>query len=629
MNEAALRARYATFVLAAAIGTLFSIVVAVLLFANLLHSVADPLTTPQYAALKEQLLAEPDNAALKASIRDVDLTLRADYFRRRQFASYGSYLLLGGIVAAVASAKAAARLRRRLPQRAAAEGWADPTEQLARHSLWGVAGLAAALAVAAVGWRLSHHSLLTADLPRMAEAEQTPVPIATETPREAPAPTATAVAGTDAAESSDEPELAPTSKASPQPAPKPEPSMAGAPVAPPDAAEYSEQWPRFRGPLGSGVSATAEMPVRWDAASGTGIAWKAAVPLPGNSSPIVWKDAVIVTGGDEEQREVYCFDAGSGELRWKWSGPPNEEGADPLEISEDTGYAACTTATDGSHVFAMFTNGDLAALDFAGKQVWFRRFGAPKNTYGHASSPVVAGGKLLLQFDQGGRNDKLSKLLALNPASGETVWETPREVPNSWSTPLVIEHGGLLQIITCADPWVIAYRVEDGQEIWRVRCLRQDVGPSPVAAGELVYAANEFPGISAIRLGGEGDVTDTHVAWFADIGVPDTCSPLVADGLVLLQASYGTLACYDAQEGGDPLWEEDFEENFHSSPGLAGDHVYLFSESGKSWVVRAARDKCERVSENDLGEKCVTSPAFVNGRIYIRGEEHLFCLGDG
>ena len=186
------------------------------------------------------------------------------------------------------------------------------------------------------------------------------------------------------------------------------------------------------------------MPLQWDVASGKGIAWKSAVPLPGNSSPIVWADAVIVTGGDEQQREVYCFAADSGELRWKWNGPPDEAGAEPLEISEDTGYAACTAATDGVHIFAMFTNGDLVALDFSGKQIWIKRFGAPKNTYGHASSPVVADGKLLLQFDQGGRTDKLSKLLALNPASGETVWETPREVPNSWSTPLVVDHAGQL-----------------------------------------------------------------------------------------------------------------------------------------------------------------------------------------
>ena len=87
------------------------------------------------------------------------------------------------------------------------------------------------------------------------------------------------------------------------------------------------------------------------------------------------------------------------------------------------------------------------------------------------------------------------------------------------------------------------------------------------------------------------------------------------------------MSCYDAAKGGDVLWEEEFDENFRASPGLAGQHVYLFSESGKSWVIRPTREACERVAENDLGEECVTSPAFVAGRVYIRGKEHLFCLG--
>jgi len=654
MNEATLRARYATFVLAAAIGTLFSIVVALLLIVNLLHSVPDPLTTPGYVALKEQLRADPDSEALKASIRDLDLSLRDDYFRRRQFTLHGSYLLLGGMVIAVGAAKAAARLHRRLPRPAAQNGWDDPAAQLARQALWGVAGLAALCVVAAVGLRLSHRSLLTGDLPQLAAAtlsaaprpdtaatppapHSLPAPAATTArPAPNPLPDLTAEAEPSAvvpAKPAAGPHVAVEPKAGSETKAASEANVAVEPkTAPPvtasgaaTTADALQNWPRFRGPLGSGVAASGEMPLRWDGQSGAGVAWKSPVPLPGNSSPILWGDSVIVTGGDEQQREVYCFAAASGELRWKWSGPPNAAD-EPLEISDDTGYAACTAATDGTLIFAMFTNGDLAALDFAGKQVWCKRLGTPKNTYGHATSLAIAGGKLLLQFDQGGRNDKLSKLIALNPQSGETVWEAPREVPNSWSTPLVLEHGGQSQIITCADPWVIAYGLDDGKEIWRAKSLRQDVGPSPVAAGGLVYVANEFPGISAIRLGGQGDITDTHVAWFADIGAPDTCSPLVADGLLLVLASYGTLSCYDALEGGDPLWEEDFEENFRSSPSLAGGHVYLFSESGKSWVVRAGRDKCERVSENDLGEMCVTSPAFGQQQMFIRGETHLFCL---
>ncbi len=268
------------------------------------------------------------------------------------------------------------------------------------------------------------------------------------------------------------------------------------------------------------------------------------------------------------------------------------------------------------------------AVDYAGKVAWSRSLGLPKNTYGHATSLAMYRDLLLVQFDQGTKQDKLSKLMALKAESGETAWETPREVPNSWPTPTVIEHQGQPQIITAADPWVIAYAPADGKEIWRAKCLQADVGPSPTFADGLVFVANEFPGMAAIRPDGTGDVTDSHVVWEADVGSPDCCSPLATDKYLMVAASFGTLTCYKAKEGGEPLWEEDFDgANFSSSPSLAGKHVFLFSEQGKSYLVEPTEEKCVRVAENELGEECVTSPAFQAGRIYIRGKEHLICIG--
>ncbi len=139
--------------------------------------------------------------------------------------------------------------------------------------------------------------------------------------------------------------------------------------------------------------------------------------------------------------------------------------------------------------------------------------------------------------------------------------------------------------------------------------------------------ANDRAALSAIGAGGSGDVTETHVRWSADIGVPDTCSPLVADMFVLVMTSYGTLTCYDKNSGGDPLWEEDFDTDFLSSPSLVDNRVYLFGKDGKAWIVEPTREECKRISEADLGEGCATSPAFQDGRIYVRGYEHLFCIG--
>lgn len=410
------------------------------------------------------------------------------------------------------------------------------------------------------------------------------------------------------------------------------PSDAPMPPEPPATAADEaarRNWPRFRGWQGTGVSEFARAPTVWDATSGEGILWKTPLPLAGNNSPIVWDKRVFVTAADETRRLVICCNADTGAILWttEATGTPAST-ATPPKVAEATGYAASTAAADGRRVYAIFANGDLVAVDFAGQVSWSRSLGLPKNVYGHAASLTLAHDLLIVQFDQGARQDKISRLMALKVDTGETAWETPREVPNSWTTPIVIEHEGREQIITAADPWVIAYAPADGRELWRAKCLQADVGPSPTFANGTVFVANEFPGMTAIRADGTGDVTDSHVMWEADVGAPDCCSPLATDRFLLVLASYGTLACYDARKGGDPLWEHDFDDTkFTSSPSLAGKLVYLFDESGKVFIVEPTEQECRTVGEATLGEPCVTSPAFQDGRMYVRGKQHLFCIG--
>jgi outer membrane protein assembly factor BamB len=190
----------------------------------------------------------------------------------------------------------------------------------------------------------------------------------------------------------------------------------------------------------------------------------------------------------------------------------------------------------------------------------------------------------------------------------------------------VIEWNGQEQIIAGGDPWTIAYQPADGKEIWRVKCLGQDVAASPVFADGVVYIGNANAKTSAIRIDGQGDVTGSHTLWTAEDGLPDTCSPLATSQYVLLLTSSGTLTSYDAKTG-KKLWEKDFEASFKASPTLVGKSVYLLGDEGKAWVVEPGPSDCKVIAEANVGEPCAASPAFQDGRIYIRGKQHLFCIG--
>ncbi|MDP6442644.1 MAG: PQQ-binding-like beta-propeller repeat protein [Pirellulaceae bacterium] len=582
---------YRAILLTAIVAAVFSVVVCALLLvdaANRLDKI--PLDAPQFVALREQFIEKPNDDAIREEIRELDLALRREYFREQRFTEIGSNLLLAGIALTLIMGKWAATTRRKLPTPVTKESGPDSDERLSRSGLWAVSVLVVSLLGITVAMRVASPSVLPTIEELAALSKPTP--------------------GADGAGGGQ----------GDGPAAKPAlPEL-------PTAEEFGLSWPSFRGPAGSGVSSHANVPTSWDGASGEGIVWKTPVSLPGVNSPIVWKDRVFLSSASEDKRQVHCFDAADGRIVWEKE-IASAPAAMPPKVNQDTGYAACTMVTDGRLVCAMFATGDLVAFDFAGNELWTKTLGVPENTYGHAASLATHQGLVIVQFDQASAKDELSKLLAFDGATGDIVWEVKRKMPSSWSSPIVIENDGKPQIITCGDPWVIANSAVDGTEIWRANCFeRAEVGPSPVFDNGVIYVANDAAELSAIRADGSGDVTDTHVLWSSDIGMPDTCSPLVTKDFVLL-LSFGVLTCYDKTDGGDPLWEEDLEADFTSSPALVGEQVYLFGLEGNVVIIEPTRDECKRVGEANLGEECVTSPAFQEGRIYIRGREHLFAIG--
>ena len=384
-------------------------------------------------------------------------------------------------------------------------------------------------------------------------------------------------------------------------------------------------WPRFRGPGGLGISASTNVPANWNGGTGKGILWKSKVPLPGYNSPIVWGDRVFLSGADANVREVYCFDALSGNLLWTGNVPNlAADGAEPVEPGEDTGFAAPTMVTDGRRVYAIFATGDIGCFDFYGRTVWAGNLGTPDSAYGYASSLAMYRDLLLVQYDQGAIEDEKSKLIALNAFLGHTVWETKRPVPNSWASPIVAEIGNQHQIITCGDPWVIAYD-PNGAELWRAKCVGGDIAPSPIYAGGLIFAIEPYTKLVAIRPDGRGDVTKTHIAWSIEEAIPDICSPVSNGELIFLLTTDGLLGCYKVTDG-TKLWEEDLREDFWASPTILGNRLYLLSHKGVMFIIEVGTEYKE-LARCELGEDCHASPAFVDGRIYIRGLKNLYCIG--
>ncbi len=385
----------------------------------------------------------------------------------------------------------------------------------------------------------------------------------------------------------------------------------------PTAPAMQDQWPRFRGPGGRGVASQSNVAPRT-------ILWKSPVPRGGESSPVIWDEYVFLTGADQTKHEIYCFHSGSGKLLWQREIVVPDANA-PRE-ARDILLAAATPVTDGRCVYAIFGNGDVACLDLQGEVKWSRNLGTPDDDYGHATSLEMRDDLLFVQLDQGKAEDGKSKLLALAGGSGRTVWETARPVPCSWSSPILIDAAGQPQLITCAEPWVIAYEPATGRELWRAGCLSGQIVSAPVYANGLVYVVGPDSCLAALRPNGRGDVTKTHVVWTAEENLPSVCSPVCNGELLWLVDSGGVVTCYDAVTG-QKVWEKDIGGSFQASPSVAGDLLYLPSDNGTLFILKAARQYA-LVDRIELGDGCLASPAFHQGRVYLRTKHHLLCLGD-
>lgn len=393
----------------------------------------------------------------------------------------------------------------------------------------------------------------------------------------------------------------------------------------PTMAKVEQNWPTFRGPHGLGISAYTNIPENWNGQTGQNILWKTEIPLQGKNSPIVWDNRVFLSGADPNQNMVFCYDADSGKLLW---GKNVVHTSGELNLMpEDSSYAAPTAATDGRRVYAIFPTGDIGCFDFEGRKLWEKSFGIPDNMYGFASSLTMSRNLVIIQNDQISEDEQeKSVLLALEGYSGEAVWETKRPIENSWSSPIVVKIEDKYQIITCGEPWIIGYDAENGQELWRADCLGADTAPSPIYANGLVIGIEPYSKIVAVNPNGSGDVTESHIAWTINEGGPDICSPIADSEHVYTLGTDGWFSCFNFSDQ-KRLWGFDLRDSFTASPVLVGDKLYLLSEDGIMHIIQTGPEHQE-IARCELGEESSGSPAFTDGRIYIRGVENLYCIGN-
>lgn len=382
----------------------------------------------------------------------------------------------------------------------------------------------------------------------------------------------------------------------------------------PTDAEIRKNHPGFRGPYGLGQNYSKNIPLDWNGATGKNILWKKPVALPGLHSPVVWGDRVFVAGANASTRKIYCFQRTTGALLWEKEirNIPGSPATAP-KVTNDTGHAASGITTDGQRVYAIFSNGDLAALDMNGNQVWAKNLGVPDNHYGHSSSLVFYQDKLIVQYD----DNKACRLIAFSTHTGEQLWNTRREGEISWSSPIIVPKGNTAEIIVNNLPWVGSYDVNTGRENWKFKALSGEIGPSPAYANGMVFVANEYASMMAIK--------DGKKIWEGWDYLPDVSSPVAYKDWLFVTTSYGDMACIN-QKDGSLVWHHEFDIGFYGSPVIADGKIFCIDRSGNTVIVEAA-GQFKLIGQSPLGEKSDNTPAFTDGMIFIRGEKNLFAIG--
>jgi outer membrane protein assembly factor BamB len=407
-------------------------------------------------------------------------------------------------------------------------------------------------------------------------------------------------------------------------------TLFAAPVA------HAENWPQFRGPTGQGVSGEKNLPTQWGATEN--IAWKTPIPGEGWSSPIVHGDHVFLTAATAggSNCHLIAIDRTSGKVLWNKIVLTQET----RRKEQKNSYATPTPVTDGKLVFAVFGGGGVAAVDYEGNLVWTYDKVKFYSRHGLGASPVLFENLLIMPFD--GSNpppeEKIgwktpwgeARILALDKQRGTVVWEARRGQSRiAHTTPLVVRQPQPRLLSTAGDV-IQAFDLRDGRRIWTAYSQGEGVVPSPVLVDSLFVTCSGFekPTIRAVRLGGEGDVTSTHIAWEQTKGVPSQSSVVYVDPHLYAVTDQGVVSIYEVSASDARLIDQGRAPgNYSASPVAADGKIYLLSEQGNTTVIQSGPE-FKLLATNALGERCQASPAVSQAQIFIRTDKNLYCIGE-
>ncbi len=545
------------------VAAVFTLIVAVTMILGLIQlKVVNPLDSQPLVSIKEQYDKDPSDKNIAEEVRAMDLMARRAYFSSRWQVETGSYLLIAGAIIFVLTRRLISGSEK--PEPAFASEKPDIVSQKKKYRVYLISA-AGFITVAAI----VSSFVLRGSLPGGGARS--------------------AVVGQNTAEVKN---------------------------TGPAATLGSTNYPFFRGEGSRGIAGGSGYPIEWNGNEGKNIKWKIPVPGHGKNSPVIWGNKLFLTGLRGSTLEVYCIDKIKGEILWTASASDFPGASQEVPQSDaEAGMAVPTAAVNGEVVCAIFGNGNLVCFDLDGKRLWGKNIGVPKSAYGYAASLLIYGKILIVQYD----SEAKIAIKGFDLSSGEQKWETLRPGRPVWSSPVLASIDGHTQVIINGNPNVSAYDPSTGAELWSLPGVSGDVAPSPAVNSRFIYVVTDYAKLIALKPGKSGSTL-----WEDNTFTPDVSSPVANDQFLFLTTGSGDAACYNAEKG-DTLWSHIFDNPFYASPIICDDKLWMLDRTGTMYVADAT-GKFKLLAESPLGESSDCSPVFSDGRIYLRGNDNLYCI---